>query len=221
MGAAMTAEDERALLDEEVVERVRAGELGLFEIIMRRYNQRLYRTARAITGDDDEAQDVVQAAYVRAYASLDQFAGRASFVTWLTRIAAHEAFARLRRRGRFVAIEDAMPTISSTTRGPEQRVSDRELAQALEAAIDALPDVYRSVFVLRDVEGLSTAETAECLEITVQTAKTRLHRARTLLRSHLVASARAALPAAFPFAGARCDAVVAGVLVRIADVGGR
>ena len=220
MGAAMTERDVSVLLDEEVLERVRAGELGLFEIIMRRYNQRLYRTARAITGDDDEAKDVVQDAYVRAYASLDQFAGRASFATWLTRIAAHEALARVRHRRRFVDLEDAMPTLPSNTPGPEQRASDRELARALEAAIDALPGVYRSVFVLRDVEGLSTAETAECLEITEQTAKTRLHRARTLLRNHLVARARAALPSTFTFAGARCDAVVAGVLVRIANVGG-
>jgi RNA polymerase sigma-70 factor (ECF subfamily) len=222
MDAAMT--EARALLalsDEQVVERIRAGEPALFEIIMRRYNQRLYRTARAITGDDGEAEDVVQDAYVRAYANLAQFAGRASFATWLTRITAHEAIARLRRRGRFVDVEDPVPTLSSELPDPEEHASDRELARALEAAIEALPDVYRSVFVLREVEELSTAETAACLEITEQTAKTRLHRARTLLRNHLVARARAALPAAFQFAGARCDAIVAGVLARIATASER
>ena len=210
--------DPHALSDEEVIERVRGGDPGLFEIIMRRYNQRLYRVARAITGDDGEAEDVVQEAYARAYANLDQFAGRARFATWLTRIAVHETLARLRRRGRFVDIEDTMPMLPSAAPGPEQRTSDRELAQALEAAIDTLPAVYRSVFMLRQVEGLSTAETAECLEITEQTVKTRLHRARTLLRNHLVARARGALPATFQFAGARCDAVVARVLAKIVNV---
>ena len=211
--------DAPTLSDEDVVERVRAGELALFEILVRRYDQRLYRAARAITGDDAEAEDVVQEAYVRAYANLHQFAGRASFATWLTRIAAHEAFARLRRRGRLVD-EDPMPMLSSSAPGPEERASDRELAQALEAAIDALPAVYRTVFMLRDVEGLTTAETATCLEIGQQTVKTRLHRARTLLRNHLLTRARAALPAMFQFAGARCDAAVAAVLARIADAGG-
>ena len=220
MGAVMAEREDLSLPDEEIVQRVRGGEPGLFEIIMRRYNQRLYRAARAITGDDAEAEDVVQAAYVRAWSNLDQFSGRASFATWLTRITVHEALARLRRRRRFVNIEDAMPMLSSSAPGPEECASDGELAQALEAAIDALPEVHRSVFMLRDVEGLDTAETAACLEISQQTVKTRLHRARTLLRNYLVARARAALPATFKFAGARCDASVAAVLARIADVTG-
>src|SRR5437016_5673078 len=106
MGAAMTEPlDPNALSDDEIIERVRGGAPGLFEIIMRRYNQRLYRVARAITGDTGEAEDVVQETYARAYANLDQFAGRARFATWLTRIAVHETLARLRRRGRFVDIE--------------------------------------------------------------------------------------------------------------------
>jgi RNA polymerase sigma-70 factor, ECF subfamily len=204
------------LADGEVVARVRGGEAGLFEVLMRRYNQRVYRAARAITGDDGEAADVVQDAFVRAYASLDQFAGRASFGTWVTQIAIHEAIARLRRRGRLVALDhDTMPTLVSTAPSPEQCAVDRELGTALEAAIDALPAVYRSVFILREVEGLSAAETAACLEIGEQTVKTRLHRARTVLRHQLAACARAILPAAFRFGGARCDAVVAAVLARI------
>ena len=208
------------LADEDVVARVRGGEAGLFEVLMRRYNQRLYRATRAITGDDGEAADVVQDAFVRAYASLDQFAGRASFGTWVTRIAIHEAFARLRRRGRLVDLDDdTMPTLVSPAPSPEQCAVDHELGTALEAAIDALPTVYRSVFMLRGVEGLSTAETAACLEIGEQTVKTRLHRARTALRHQLVA--RAILPAAFRFGGTRCDAVVAAVLARIQHASGQ
>ena len=207
--------DPYVLSDEAIVERVRGGDVALLEILMRRYDQRLYRAARAIVRDDDEAKDVVQDAFARAYEHLSAFAGRVTFSTWLTRIAVHEALARTRRAGHLVEIEETMPMLSPPVRGPEQQVSDRELAEALEVAIDALPDAYRSVFMLRDVEGLSTAETAACLEITEQTTKTRLHRARALLRNRLFARARAALPDTFRFAGARCDALVAAVLARI------
>jgi RNA polymerase sigma-70 factor, ECF subfamily len=201
--------------DDELVARIRTGERALFAILVRRYNRRLFRTARAILGDDAEAEDVVQDAYVRAYANLHQFAGRASFATWLTRIAVHEALARARRRGRFDDIEEALPVLPSTAPDPEQRASDAELARVLESAIDTLPAVFRAVFMLREVEGLSTAETAACLDIPEQTAKTRLHRARALLRGALEAHARPALPAAFPCAGARCDRIVAAVMARI------
>jgi RNA polymerase sigma-70 factor (ECF subfamily) len=205
-----------ALSDDDVVARVRAGDVGRFEILMRRYNQRLYRTARAVVRDDAEAEDVVQEAYVRAYAHLAQFAGRASFATWLTRIVVHEALARVRRRGRYVDAEEIMPVTPTETPGPEAQASTRELARALEDAIDSLPDAFRAVFMLREVEGLSTAETAACLALNEQTTKTRLHRARTLLREHLTASAQAALPGAFEFAGARCDALVRAVMTRLA-----
>jgi len=205
----------RALSDEEVVERVRHGERDLFKILMRRYNQRLYRVARAIVADDREAEDVIQDAYVRAYASLEGFAGRARFATWLTKIAVHEALARVRRRGRFADIEEIMPTLASGARGPEQRAADHELGAALEQAVDALPDSFRAVFVMREVEGLSTSETAECLGINEETAKTRLHRARTILRQRLVARATEVLPRTFSFGQSRCDRVVAAVLARI------
>ena len=207
--------DAQVLTDEDVVGRVRNGELALFEILMRRHNQRVYRAVRSIVRDDREAEDVLQDAYVRAYAGLAAFEGRASFATWLTKIAVNEAFARIRRRGRFVDIEETMPTLASSAPGPEQRASDRELGAALETAIDALPDAFRAVFVLRDVEGLSTAETAECLGLNEETAKTRLHRARTILRKRLATRAAEVLPETFAFGQARCDRVVAAVLARI------
>jgi RNA polymerase sigma-70 factor (ECF subfamily) len=204
------------LPDEEIVERILGGETALFELLMRRHNQRLYRVTRAIVGDDREAEDVTQDAYVRAFEHLDQFAGRATFSTWLTRIAVHEASARLRRRSRLIDIEESMPTLASTAAGPEQRAADHELGEAIEAAVDALPEVYGSVFMLREVEGLSTAETAACLEINEETVKTRLHRARALLRNHITARIGATVRETFQFAGPRCDRTVAAVMARIA-----
>lgn len=205
-----------ALSDEDLVERILEGETTLFELLMRRYNQRLYRITRAIVGDDGEAEDVTQDAYVRAYEHLGQFAGRSRFSTWLTRIAIHEASARVRRRGRHTDIEESMPTFASSGPGPEQRAADKELGRAIEAAVDALPDVFRTVFVLREVEGLSTAETAASLDINAETVKTRLHRARALLRNHITARIGAAARDAFRFDGARCDRIVGVVMSRIA-----
>src|SRR5438093_1123988 len=149
------------LSDEEVVARVRRGKTALFEVIMRRYNQRLYRAARAILRDDAEAEDVMQEAYVRAFTHLDQFAGRAAFATWLTRIAVHEALARARRRGRLQPLAeegaegDDMTAFRSAA-DVEKQAADRELGRLLEIAIAALPDPFRAVFVLRDVEEMST-----------------------------------------------------------------
>ena len=206
--------------DEEIVDRIRGGRLDLFELLMRRYNQRLYRVARAVLRDDAEAEDVTQDAWVRAFAHLDQFAGRAKFSTWLTRIALHEAWARARRRGRFQSIdaheEESGPVSEpSSGRDPEHRAFDREVSAVLESAIEALPEAYRSVFVLREMENLSTAETAECLELKEETVKTRLHRARGLLRRHLFERVGTATATSFAFAGARCDRMVAVVLARI------
>jgi RNA polymerase sigma-70 factor (ECF subfamily) len=211
-----------ALSDEEVVERVKAGETALFEILMRRYNQRLYRVACGILGDPAEAEDVMQDAYVRAYAHLDQFAGRSSFATWLTRIAVHEALARARWRTRFVEIDampeprkDALPSLWSTEKGPEAQAVAKNLQSVLESAITALPDTYRPVVMLRDVQGLSTAEAAECLDLTEPVVKVRLHRGRALLRRDLAARSGEVLGKAFAFGAERCDRVVAGVLARI------
>lgn len=206
--------------DEEIVERIRAGEADLYELLMRRYNQRLYRVARAVLRDDAEAEDVAQDAWVRAFTHLDQFEGRARFSTWLTRIALHEAWARARRGARFESIdarsgEGAPMNVTSTGRDPERSASDRELASVLETAIEALPETYRSVFVLREIEDLSTSETAECLELREETVKTRLHRARGLLRRALLERVGEATAASYAFAGARCDRMVANVLGRI------
>ena len=206
-----------ALTDEEVVDRVRGGEIALFELLMRRYNQRLYRITRAIVRDDAEAEDVTQDAWVRAFEHLDQFEGRARFSTWLTRIAVHEASARIRRRGRQTDIEDSMPTLASDAAGPEERAADHELGRVIEEAVDRLPEVYGSAFMLREIEGLSTEETAACLGIPAETVKTRLHRARALLRNHITARVGVAARETFQFAGARCDRMVAAVMRRIAD----
>lgn len=206
------------LPDESVVEKVRHGEVALFEVIMRRYNQRLYRTARAIVGDDAEAEDVVQDAYVRAYTNLEQFAGRAQFGTWLTKITVHEALARLRRRTRFVDMEGHMPDFASPWRGPEQMTADRELRSLLEDALQTLPPAFRATFILRDVEGLSTAEVAASLDIPEETVKTRLHRARAMLRSQLYTHVGDAMKAVYPFGFERCDRLVATVLSRILTI---
>lgn len=209
----------QTLSDEEVVERVLAGETELFEILMRRYNQRLYRVARAILVDDGEAEDVMQDAYVRAYAHLDQFAGRSRFATWLTRIAVYEALARARRGKRLVGIEHLSPakegSMSANDRGPEQLAIQRDLQSVLETAVAALPESFRSVLVLRDVEGLSTAETAESLGISEALVKTRLHRAHAALRRDMENRTGAALARTFQFHLSRCDRVVEAVFRRI------
>jgi RNA polymerase sigma-70 factor (ECF subfamily) len=209
----------QTLSDEEVVERVLAGETELFEVLMRRYNQRLYRVARAILVNDGEAEDVMQDAYVRAYAHLGQFAGRSRFSTWLTRIAIHEALARARRGRRLVCIEHLSPAkggfMSADDHGPERQAIARDLQNVLEAAIASLPESFRSVLVLRDVEGLSTAETSECLGISEALVKTRLHRAHAALRREMENRAGAALARSFPFHLSRCDRVVESVFQRI------
>jgi RNA polymerase sigma-70 factor (ECF subfamily) len=189
---------------------------------MRRYNQRLYRVTRSILSSDAEADDVVQDAYVRAYLHLAQFEGRASFATWLTRIAVHEALARKREHLRLVEIDSIdehrevkMEFLTSTGRTPEQEALTRSVGAMLESAVDALPDAYRSVFMLREIEGLNTAETAECLELSEEAVKVRLHRGRALLRKEIYRRTGEATATAFRFDGARCDAIVAGVLARI------
>ena len=205
--------------DDAVVGRVLAGDCESFEVLMRRYNQRLFRAARSVLRDDAEAEDVVQDAWVRAYTNLRQFAGRASFATWLTRIAIHEALARRRRRLRHRALCDDAATLSSHARPPEEEVGAREVAAAIEAAIDALPASYRMAFVLRDVQGLGTAETAACLDVPEATVKTRLHRARGLLRTRLDATIDVSSGGVFAFAGERCDRIVAAVMTRIGAAG--
>jgi RNA polymerase sigma-70 factor (ECF subfamily) len=208
--------------DLEVVRRVLRGESALFEVLMRRYNQRLYRTARAILRDEAEAEDVMQQAYVNAYQHLDQFAERASFATWITRIAIHEALARARRRARVGEIdamteynEDGPARLATRDLDPEQQALAGELRCVLEQSVDALPQAYRSVFVLREVEGLTTAEVAACLEVSEDVVKTRLHRARGMLREEIFARAGLTAAHAFAFHATRCDRVVAGAFERL------
>src|SRR5262245_50029753 len=184
------------LSDEEVVRRVINGERALFEILMRRYNQRLFRVTRAIVTNDLEAEDIIQDAYVRAYEHLNQFEGRARFSTWLTKIAVYEAYARVRRVDhqkvdRLSSLEDQGLDLKSKGRNPEQQIYDGELKMLLEKAFDALTDDYRTVFMLREIEGLSTAETAECLDISEENVKIRLHRARAALQRELYSLAGA------------------------------
>lgn len=205
------------LSDEEVVRRVVDGETALFEILMRRYNQRVYRVVRAIVRNDDEAEDVMQQAYVNAYEHLRQFAGDAKFSTWLTRIAINEALARVRKRGfRVVDDESEIMDIESTDPDPEQLAAAAELRTLVEAEIASLPDSYRTVLMLREIEGLSTTETAQCLDVKEDVVKTRLHRARTVLRDNLYRRAGLTFDGLFTFGNARCDRVVAGVFGRLA-----
>jgi RNA polymerase sigma-70 factor, ECF subfamily len=209
------------LSDEQIVTQVLEGQTALFEVLMRRHNERLYRAARAILRDDREAEDVLQQAYVNAYAHLRQFDGRARFATWLTRIAVNEAIARVRRRGRYQQLDiDADHTVEALmeTRlqpDPERQAIARELTVLVEAAVDRLPDGAREVFVLRQVEGLSTAETADSLGVSEDAVKMRLSRARATLRRDLFERAGLVVPEAFRFHQSRCDRVVAAVLGRI------
>jgi RNA polymerase sigma-70 factor (ECF subfamily) len=213
------------LTDDEVVSRVLAGETELFEVLMRRHNQRVFRAARAIVRDDAEAEDVMQESYTRAFAQLAQFQGRAQWSTWLTRIAVNEALGRLRRNGRFVNtdIDDMEETSmdesarggSAVPIGPEDQVAARELNGFVERAVDALPDIYRSVFVLREVEEMSTAEAADCLGISEELVKVRLHRARAELRRRLDARVGSAIRGVYGFHLTRCDRVVEKVMARI------
>jgi RNA polymerase sigma-70 factor (ECF subfamily) len=210
------------LSDEQVVTRVLAGQTALFEVLMRRHNERLYRAARAILRNESEAEDVMQQAYVNAYSHLRQFDGRSKFSTWLTRIAVHEALARARRRGRYMAMDPEEPLASAFTAtadaapDPERLAIVRELGTLLEAAIDRLPDGTREVFVLRQLEGMHTDEVAEALGVSNAVVKTRLSRARAALRRDLFEQAGLAASYTFRFLRPRCDRIVRAVLARLA-----
>lgn len=205
-----------AVPDAELVERVRRGEPELFELLIRRYNPRVYRAIRGLLRDEAEIEDAMQQTYLLAYARLAEFAGEASFSTWLTRIAVNEALGRLRRHER---AERVGPTGDEDAEGadesPEDRAAAREAMGFLHRAIDRLSSAHRVVFVLRDVEELSTAETADVLGISHDLVKVRLHRARHALRHVLAEAAGRALAEAFPFLAPRCDRIVAAVMPHI------
>jgi len=214
------AQLEHEQTDEEVIREVLAGNTGMFELLMRRYNERVYRAARAIVRAEQDAEDMMQQAYVNAFTHLDQFIGSARFSTWLTRIAINESLARVRRQGRYEAcdfehafVEPLTPRPASED--PERHAFTREMRSLLEWAIDALPDGLREVFMLRDVEGLNTAEAADCLGVSDDVVKTRLSRARGALRRLLFERTGATAPDAFRFHRPRCDRVVSSVLARL------
>ncbi|AMV36883.1 RNA polymerase sigma factor [Planctomyces sp. SH-PL62] len=205
------------LADEEIVRRVVAGDTAAFELLMRRYNQLLFRVARSILGNDSEAEDVVQEAYLHAFEHLPQFEGRSRFSTWLTKIAVHEAMGRLRkqRRLRLVAPadvgEEAVISYADDRDGFEE-ASLKELHHLLVAAVDALPQELRVVFTLRMVERLSTEQTAECLNLRPGNVKVRLYRARSALQrwiDHRIGEESRRL---YAFDGERCDRIVRNVL---------
>lgn len=207
-----------SLTDAEVVRRVLAGEAALFEILVRRHDRRVYRAARAILRDEDEAEDAMQAAWLHAYEHLRGFAGTAAFSTWLVRIAVNEALGRLRRRSRLAPLPDATQEepMDERPQDPEERAQAREAVRLLERAVDRLPAPYRTVFVLREVEQLSTREAAEAIGIREEALKVRLHRARAMLRRALGDEVARAAPEAFPFLAPRCDRIAARVMEAIA-----
>ena len=215
-----------ATADSELVTQIAAGDPAAFEVLMRRYNGRLFRAARAILKDDAEAEDAVQDAYLSAYRHMGDFRGEAQVATWLTRIAVNQALMRLRKqkRDRVVvpfqapdgAPDAAMAEMPDTrTESPNASTLRAEMRRLLERRIDALPASFRTVFVLREVEEMSVEETAAVLGIPPATVRSRLFRARALLRQALAKDLDFATGDVFAFAGARCDRIVANVLARV------
>jgi RNA polymerase sigma-70 factor (ECF subfamily) len=204
------------LSDADLVPLAKMGDEPAIRTIVQRHNQRLFRTARAIVRNDAEAEDVVQAAYVKAFTNLATFRGDAQLSTWLTRITLNEALSRVRARKNTTGLEEI--AMQTTARGgevlqfpsflsatdPETELARSQARHLLENAVDELPDDFRAVFVLRDIEGMSTDEAASYLGIRPETAKTRLHRARKMMRQSIEKQLSGAFSALFPFDGARC-----------------
>jgi RNA polymerase sigma-70 factor (ECF subfamily) len=200
--------------DAEVVAAVLAGDRAAFAILVRRHNQRLYRACRAVLGDDTEAEDAVQTAWVNVYRNLASFRGEARFSTWATRIAVNEASARLRQRRRLVAVSDEDVTMPDR-RNPEDDATTRELGRLLERQLDELPEGMRAVLVLRDVLELDTAETASCLGIGEEAVRVRLHRARQAMARQMSGLVEQGGAAVWRFDGERCRRMVAEVMTAI------
>lgn len=212
--------------DMEVVQRVLDGDTASFELIMRRYNRRLFRIARSVLRNDADAEDVVQDSYVRVFEHLSGFEGKGAFSAWLTKIALNEALGHLRgadaARSR-ISFDDPeeseeanyMANLNSSLPNPEQNAARGEVRHLLELAIDALPDAYRITFILCGVEEMSVAEAAACLDVEQATVKTRYHRARNILRHQLSNLVESTVGEVFSFDGARCDRIVSGVFLRL------
>ena len=211
--------------DAQLAKRVAAGDHAAFEVLMRRHNQQLFRTARAILRDDADAEDALQEAYLQAYRTLGAFRGEAKLSTWLARVVANEALQRLRkgaRRAAIVPLQAGMPSEEieqlpdrRMDKQPEAGAERAQMRKLLERRIDALPEAYRTVFVLRAVEELSVEETAAVLGIPEATVRSRFFRARSLLREALAQEVDLAYGDAFAFAGDRCDRIVASVMARL------
>jgi RNA polymerase sigma-70 factor (ECF subfamily) len=216
-----------ALTDADLVVHARAGDEIAVRVIIRRHNQRLYRSARAIVRNDAEAEDVVQATYVHAFTHLAAFRGEAQLSTWLTRIAINEALGRVRSRRQTTGLEGIdmrtnheqgeilhFPSLLPTA-DPETELSRLQARHLLENAVDGLPDVFRAIFVLRDIEGMSQEEAASHLGIRPETAKTRLHRARKMMRLAIEKQLEGTFSSLFPFDGARCVAMADRVIAAL------
>jgi|SRR5579859_8032631 len=210
--------------DAELVRRARKRDEAAIRAIMQSNNRRLYRLARGILRNDGEAEDVVQETYVRAFTHLDSFRGDSSFATWLARIAMNEALGRLRRQrpnvewtslplGTLEAQIIQFPF--SAASDPEKTMAQREIQDVVEQAIDGLPEAFRIVFITRVIEGMNVEETAEILELKPETVKTRLHRARGMLRDNIEKKIGPVVLEAFPFAGKRCERLTEAVLKRL------
>jgi RNA polymerase sigma-70 factor, ECF subfamily len=225
--AAVAATGLDGLDDGALVERARNRDGAAVRLIMQRHNRRLYRVARSVLNDEDEAEDVVQETYVRAFTHLDGFRGEAQLSTWLTRIALNEALGRLRRRRITVGLKDIdaindqgearviyLPSARQDS-DPEAAAARAEVRRLLECAVDQLPTSFRMVFVLRDIEEMSVEETATQLGLRPETVKTRLHRARRLLRQSLERTLSSSVSEVFPCAGARCTRMTTHVLERL------
>jgi RNA polymerase sigma-70 factor (ECF subfamily) len=229
--AAMHAHDYLGLPEPELVGFARSGDREAFRAIMTRCNQRLFRIARAVVRDEAEAEDVLQEAYTRAFAAIGEFRGEAGIATWLTRIVINEAHGRLRRRRPTVDL-DALEAAQDVGGGgqvlnfpnmaksadPEADAARAQIRRLLERAVDDLPEPFRLVFILREVEELSVEETATHLGLKAQTVKTRLHRARRRLREALDAQLADVMVGAYPFLGARCARITEAVLKRLAQI---
>jgi RNA polymerase sigma-70 factor, ECF subfamily len=216
------------LSDVDLATRVAADDHAAFEALMRRHNQRLFRVARAILGDDAEAEDALQDAYLDAYRHMDTFRREAELLTWLTRIVVNQALMRLRKQKRHATVVSLQspegpdgPRYADlrddSIEAPSHTALRAEVRRVMERRIDELPLTFRTVFIMREVEDMSVQETADALGIPASTVRTRLFRARALLREALARDLDIATPDLFGFAGARCDRIVAGVLARLAS----
>jgi RNA polymerase sigma factor (sigma-70 family) len=205
--------------DLELATAAAGGDALAFELIVRRHNRLLFRTARGVVPDDAGAQDVVQETWLRAFAKLDTFRGESALGTWLARMAINLAISSQRRQGRLVQLQDKDPTDQAmdlpnqpAQESPDASAERGEMRSLLQASIEGLPAIYRSVFMLRAVEDMSVEETAFCLGVSADVVKTRFLRARALLREELATRIETGAHDTFAFAGARCDAVLAHVM---------